>query len=693
MRISLKIMLPAVAILGIASGVHAYGNKGPHQKINELALKSWIRDVQKNPYGPPKGEEYLLRYDLTSVVQITGESVVRSGNLYNSGVPALDMKVGDKDLTFGLWIQEGGYTADEPEFFSALRHFYDPTKSNGQYYLTDHVSQFVADFIGLAIDDPLMDAKTWAITGPASRGYDANGYSWTAGIGYMRKAFADKTKDKDRIFAQAWRACGETMHLLADMTVPAHVRNDAHPFDAPAGGWRFDPYEKFMQVTQIEQCAATGLDQNFLEQIKGNSDPGALFDLIAGFTNKNFFSSDTIAGTTSDGHTVTNQNGMPEFKSPRLDPKMFDPEFLNYTTTVLGKQVIQTHGLWTDNSWGNWIRNKIGGAMGKNNGMDTPLEAALTQGNVLIPVAVASNARLLDLFLPRVEVTIDNIEQINIENPKPDDVTCKIEGKVVHHPTGAYAGQPAMQFSAGPDTWIMLYVNGVPQASNSKKYKIEIKDGVVTGDLSKLGLGNGDKVALQVGLGGLMVKSDDYAIEAETKGYWELVEVVQGDEGPKCKIDGNSGSLDLNYTDDTRPEYNFSGKASWTFPQRIEIGKDGDVSFDIVFDHYGQSIPNSGLVLYVTRPDGKTPSSMSWQGDGSGTEPLHAKAKIGFYGGWELADPTITTGQKMSYMLSYRDVHGEWGTCYYTYRLTKKTEKPTTSTIKKPAPKTTPKKK
>ena len=39
MRISLKIMLPAVAILGIASGVHAYGNKGPHQKINELALK------------------------------------------------------------------------------------------------------------------------------------------------------------------------------------------------------------------------------------------------------------------------------------------------------------------------------------------------------------------------------------------------------------------------------------------------------------------------------------------------------------------------------------------------------------------------------------------------------------------------------------------------------------------------------
>jgi hypothetical protein len=686
-----RALILLLAIVALPSATWAYGNKGPHQKINELAIKSWISDVQQNPYGPPKGEEYLLRYDLSSVLKVTGESVVRDGNLYNSGIAALDMQSGDKELTFGQWIQEGGFAADEPEFFSALRHFYDPTKSNGQYYLTDHVSQFVADFIGKVIDDPFMDAKTWAITGPASRGYEANAYSWTAGVGYMRKAFADKTRDKDRLFAKAWRACGETMHLMADMTVPAHVRNDAHPYDAPAGAWRFDPYEKFMQVPQIEQCAATGLDKSFLDQIRGNSDPGALFDLIAGFTNKSFFSADTIAGTTFDGHTVTNLNGMPEFKSPRLDPKMFDKEFLNYTTTVLGKEVIQTHGLWTDNTWGNWIRKKIGGALGKNYGMDTPLEAALTQGNVLIPVAVASNARIFDMFLPRVEVIIDSIDEAR-----------KLEGKVVHHPAGAYTGQPAMQFSTGPDTWLMFYVNGVPKLASSDKCKIEITDGKITGDLSKLNLKNGDKVALEIGFGGLMVKSDYYAIKAESKetgkAHWELVEVVQGDVGPKCEISGSGGSYAIAHDYGSRPPASYSGKLSWTFPQRVDVGTEGEVSFDIVFDQHVGCDPVAQLSMDSKGSDATYRGGDSNNCSGRGSNPLHQKMKIGFLRGYEIAssDPqrsnnmVLPDGYKVSFVVTYRGYETPWGTCNVVYRLTKATEKPKTSTT---PTKVTPKKK
>ena len=556
------------------------------------------------------------------------------------------------------------------------------------------MSKFAADFIGLAIDDPFMDAKTWAITGPASRGYDANAYSWTAGVGNMRKAFADKTKDKDRIFAKAWRACGETMHLMADMTVPAHVRNDAHPFDSPAGGWRFDPYEKFMQVPQIEQCAATGLDMNFLEQIKGNTDPGALFDLIAGFTNKNFFSSDTIAGRTHDGHVLTNQNGLAELKSPRLENCTFDKEFLNYTSTVLGKEVIQTHGLWTDNTWGNWIRKKIGGALGKNYGMDTPLEAALTQGNVLIPVAVASNVRIFDMFLPRVEVIIDSI-----------DATRKIEGKVVHHPAGAYAGQPAMQFSAGPDTWIMLYVNGVPKLASSDKCKIEISDGKITGDLSKLNLKNGDKVALEIGLGGLMVRSENYTIKAEYKesgkAHWDLVEVVQGDVGPKCEITGNGGSYEIAHTYGNTPPASYSGKMSWSFPQRVDVGTEGEASFDIVFDKYVGCDPVAALSVDSKGSDGSYRGGNCLNSDGRGSNPLHQKVKIGFLRGYEIAssDPqrsnnfVLPDGYKVTYVVTYRDANEigtPWGECRFVYRLTKATAKPNTNTT---PTKVTPKKK
>lgn len=109
-------------------------------------------------------------------------------------------------------------------FFSALRHFYDPTNPD-EPYLTDHVWD-LADVVLKGVGDQKMDAKTWALEGPARNSYAENFYSWKKGIYYMGIAVkSDETVTKNKYFAEAWRSLGETMHLLADMTVPAHVRN------------------------------------------------------------------------------------------------------------------------------------------------------------------------------------------------------------------------------------------------------------------------------------------------------------------------------------------------------------------------------------------------------------------------------------------------------------------------------------
>ena len=48
-------------------------------------------------------------------------------------------------------------------------------------------------------------------------------------------SLAPKDHDDQRSLqlSRAYRALGESMHMLADMTQPAHVRNDSHPADEP----------------------------------------------------------------------------------------------------------------------------------------------------------------------------------------------------------------------------------------------------------------------------------------------------------------------------------------------------------------------------------------------------------------------------------------------------------------------------
>jgi hypothetical protein len=332
----------------------------------------------------------------------------------------------------------------------------------------------------------------------------------------MQEAFASDGKDKDRLFAKAWRALGETMHMMGDMTLPAHVRNDAHPGNLPAGQLRPDPYEALAREDVVRAAYAgiprdpnTGrlrledaIDSTLWSQMQGSQDPESLAHTVATFTNRYFFSSDTVVGVNRRGNVITNLNNGPVYPSPLLEPADFDETLGSYKKTVAGREVLMvTEKTLESKGWVPWLGGKSGAAIGKDYGLDTNLDCTRSQAAVLIPVAVAGNVQLFDWFLPRVTVEIEEVSG--------DLCKEQLKGKITHQPYGAY--QTEMKFNGGPDTAVTLYVDGQPV--RDRNLKAIIKDGEITADLGKLSIFGKVKLEIEVDVGGIPVRSAPFDAE------------------------------------------------------------------------------------------------------------------------------------------------------------------------------------
>ena len=104
----------------------------------------------------------------------------------------------------------------------------------------------------------------------------------------------------------AMRALGETMHLVADMTQPAHVRNDSHP------GW------------EVTEDAVTGASASALTKYTrvdglvglplGNQ-VRDIMQTLSTYVNARFYSEDTIADAASG---VLPRNGETPYANPNF---------------------------------------------------------------------------------------------------------------------------------------------------------------------------------------------------------------------------------------------------------------------------------------------------------------------------------------------------------------------------------------
>jgi len=213
----------ALSCLALSLVVSGYGNKDMHPSINEPIVDAFLERFITALGRPDTFKHYTFVFDGNTTYE--GPAVTNPGYFAASTGESMVTKTPKK------WISHGGYSADEPEVPAALRHFYDPMGIDaGRKYLTDR-GTYWEFIINNYFINPQIDAKQWALH------HSENAWTWDKGKEWVRKALAeaDETK-RDQHMARAWRCLGETLHLVADMGCPPHVRNDSHA--APVG-WTY----------------------------------------------------------------------------------------------------------------------------------------------------------------------------------------------------------------------------------------------------------------------------------------------------------------------------------------------------------------------------------------------------------------------------------------------------------------------
>jgi hypothetical protein len=408
-------------------------NQVTHRQINFEATKLFFSRAakeQKFQWGPVS--------DAGRTARLLGIAVD------GSSATIEDYRLTEERHTMVAWITLGGDWADEPNLYASLRHFYDPLQVNGVAYLTDQYA-----IHGNVYESPETDAVTWALEDPDNpfcfkAGLIAYKHAMETPEGFQPTSSFTPTHFKTNLeiiakdaadqrsldLAHAYRSLGEAMHLIGDMTQPAHVRNDSHPLD--------EPIEQATFSGQVRQAAANPLvdprAQTFLESAGGAlQTPRVLFRRLALFTNHTFYSMDTIYD--EDSGTIPNNfqpplNMMHPYPSPQFD------ELTAHTATIhIGRDTRKVKRLfakvagrevpiaqerlsmqWFDPDHtlmpGDMeeLKQRVGrigmgaGTYSRLGPYMIPSAFAREQSAVLLPLAIHAGADLMNLFFPTLEL-------------------------------------------------------------------------------------------------------------------------------------------------------------------------------------------------------------------------------------------------------------------------------------------------
>ncbi|MBI4224833.1 MAG: lamin tail domain-containing protein [Candidatus Sungbacteria bacterium] len=181
---------------------------------------------------------------------------------------------------------------DEDKGIRFMRHFYDPVHNRGLVLETNPNPNPNLAVVSAPAKSKWQSSKDWATNTMSQAGIKqklfggiltdyfggADDYSWDRAI--YEYAWGSKTRGLESL--------GHVLHLLEDATVPDHTRNDPHPHVADMGS----PYESWTNQFDRSHIAIANQLQNQKPILL--SSIGSYFDVIAGYSNTNFFSRDTI---------------------------------------------------------------------------------------------------------------------------------------------------------------------------------------------------------------------------------------------------------------------------------------------------------------------------------------------------------------------------------------------------------------
>ncbi len=160
------------------------------------------------------------------------------------------------------WVKQGSINEDQwPRNW--YYHFYDPVRNRGF--------------------GPLS-AKEWAQNPEEQMKYPGGDHTWQRAIndysaGYKKQAFI---------------SLGHVLHLIEDMAMPAHTREDPHLNGEPLEEWTGN----LPEGSSFYNIAHPLINQDVKPKELDNLD--AYFDEMANFSNNNFFSKNTIDNTIDE---------------------------------------------------------------------------------------------------------------------------------------------------------------------------------------------------------------------------------------------------------------------------------------------------------------------------------------------------------------------------------------------------------
>jgi hypothetical protein len=149
------------------------------------------------------------------------------------------------------WLREGAKSEDEPPRW--VNHFHDPLRDWGSAGLGGSVTSSIIsssvlwaqDSEGQDLFNERTDLAIYALAGIVGQQiydyvYEANDgerdWSWPKVREYFYTALTSSEEaERDEYFAMTFRGVGHQMHLLEDMAVPEHVRNDGHGYSGTVG--------------------------------------------------------------------------------------------------------------------------------------------------------------------------------------------------------------------------------------------------------------------------------------------------------------------------------------------------------------------------------------------------------------------------------------------------------------------------
>lgn len=301
------------------------------------------------------------------------------------------------------WIGDGGKTEDVPDMRSG-NHFHDPISNKG----------FDGIFFGILFKGDssiIWSQKPIGVQNPG--GY----YSWFDTRDYFYKALISTIKaDREKYFAETFRGIGQLMHLVQDVSVPAHTRNQAHigyHYEGFVLNYQNELYNKYKGQFKTLLANPISFDQSLLN----------LTSSLAPLPFANIFDSEKYADTNPDPAVTLSSNiGLSEYTNANFFSD--NTIFKNYphpakenTSAILIEQIVEDGEI--DNSY--YIKGYQSEQLalysyfakldisGTPEGWKYTLDDAVYEdyAQKLIPRAVGYSSGLLDYFFRgNIEITL-----------------------------------------------------------------------------------------------------------------------------------------------------------------------------------------------------------------------------------------------------------------------------------------------